>query len=326
MSSNKSTKVDKVKIEEPRRKRGRPSNSGKKQKDVQSVHSESDNEQELVLDLPTFDDDSSDKNMFTMRDDSDSDKKKNIAPLSESRNKYVNFGEMDSTDSRNIDIDELVAELRKKDKIITSLEEKIKNLQSSGGQGNVIQLTKTNKKVLMDMKLINIRNNKTIVVEKTNIACWWCTNNFENMPCFIPDRYFDGIYYVFGCFCSFSCASAYNVDLNDYRTGIRGGLIKKMYNTIFSNDNIELDVPIAPKREQMKKFIGPDGLSYDDFVNPAVICSKEFKMMIPPVIPLLSYLEVIPRDNNIFQSSDESKREEEVPKKVAKKPVKSKQK
>jgi hypothetical protein len=37
----------------------------------------------------------------------------------------------------------------------------------------------------MDINLVNYKNGKTIIIDKTNISCWWCTEKFNTLPCFI---------------------------------------------------------------------------------------------------------------------------------------------
>ena len=52
---------------------------------------------------------------------------------------------------------------------------------------------------------------------------------------FIPEKYINGKYHVFGNFCSFGCAFAYNDNsINDYRRQIRDSLLKKLYKDIFN--------------------------------------------------------------------------------------------
>lgn len=53
-------------------------------------------------------------------------------------------------------------------------------------------------------------------VKKTNVKCWYCDLNFDNIPVFIPKiiekTYLCDEYNIstYGCFCSFSCAAKFN--------------------------------------------------------------------------------------------------------------------
>lgn len=40
-------------------------------------------------------------------------------------------------------------------------------------------------------------------------ACFWCTCDFDNQPCFIPKNEFKNSYQVYGCFCSPECSVAH---------------------------------------------------------------------------------------------------------------------
>lgn len=240
---------------------------------------QNDDDDEIIIDLPVFESDANSESSseiddgFTMKDDSNNEAE-TLKSLSR-----------DSSDEEsNIDY---LNEIKKRDQIIKQLREKLDNMRLFGIHDNIITATKENKRTILDMKLITIgEDNKLVIAEKTNISCFWCTYTFDSLPCFLPDRYFKDSYYVFGCFCSFGCVVAYNQNLNDYRTQIRHSLLTKMYNTIFNNNTT---LPIAPQREMLEKFGGP--LSIDEFRDTTVICRKEFKMAIPPVIPLISHID-----------------------------------
>jgi len=146
---------------------------------------------------------------------------------------------------------------------------------------------------MMDLKLIDIngKTGKPMVVDKTDIACWWCAHNFNTLPCFIPDRYFESTFYVFGCFCTYSCAMAYNLNMDDPRKSGRISLLKTLYSQIFSSvDNI----PVAPNKEVLQKFGGPKTI--EEFRDTAMLCKKDLKLTLPPMIPLIPVLHEVPKD------------------------------
>lgn len=99
--------------------------------------------------------------------------------------------------------------------------------------------------------------------EKTNINCWWCCHNFDNIPIGLPIKLYNNFYYLKGCFCSFNCSLAY---LNDNK-------YKYKYDYIHSNlkslrakltDKILNDELLpAPPRECLSIFGGE--LSIDNF-------------------------------------------------------------
>jgi len=241
-------------------------------------------EDELILHLPLYDDDSSsEKNIFTMKDDSDQLHNK-IKTLTHSEE------ETDESENSRFSMKKLLGELKKKDIIIRKLKSELNRTDFN----EAISIIPTESKIKkVNLNLIDIKDNKSIVVDKTSIACWWCTYTFDNLPCFIPDRYYCDKFYVFGCFCTYSCALAYNLDMNDYRVNLRNSLIKEMYTKVTGlTDNI----PLAPKRELLKKYGGI--LSIDEFRSKLLLMKKEFKIKFPPSIPLLISVEEVDTDNN----------------------------
>lgn len=255
-------------------------------------------EEQLILYLPNFDDENTtDKNNFGSLSDSDDLTDNNTENtkfkyLTDKNNSDKNNSDEESIKSdvsnlKNNTIDKLINELHKKDAIIINLKSKLKD--KNFHNENNIAITKENKKKLLNIGLISINNNKLQICEKTDIACWWCTYNFDTSPLFLPDHYKNNIYYVFGNFCGFSCILAYNENLDDYRKSVRSVLIKQLYREIFQND-IMLIKPSGP-RELLKKFGGP--LDISQYRDPNNICIKTFKMSIPPMVPLISDFEEI---------------------------------
>jgi hypothetical protein len=245
-----------------------------------SNNTNNDTDEEIILDLPLkfinndISEKSSDMNKFTMKD---------------SDSKSMNTGSDNSLKEieNTISIKSLLETVEKQNGIISRLKDSLERVKSGGNYKNAITATKELVKTYNNIGLISFDNNKSVVVDTTNICCWWCTEKFETLPVFIPDRYTNNNYYVFGCFCSFSCAMSYNLELSDYRTSVRSVLIKKLYNIIIDKKND--DIPLAPKRELLKKFGGI--LSISEFRNSETLCKKEYKMAIPPIISLVPIIE-----------------------------------
>ena len=179
--------------------------------------------------------------------------------------------------------------LKEKENIINILSKKIKEL--SYNKSDISNKSDANIKTQKnDLKLINYKSHKIIIADKTDIACWWCTYQFKTVPCFIPEKMYNKTYYVFGCFCSYNCALAYILDMKDGRTHIRTSLLKNLHKTIFEKEHIEC----APPREILKKFGGI--ITIEDFRNSFSMCTKQYKMKIPGLIPLISSIEVLDTD------------------------------
>jgi hypothetical protein len=137
----------------------------------------------------------------------------------------------------------------------------------------------------VDLQLINL-NNGTINTNKTNICCWWCTHNFECLPTFMPEKFSDNKFYVSGCFCSFNCAGAYNLNINDSKVWERYSLLKQLYYMI-NKDKIvnitDIEINIAGPRELLEKFGGP--MTITEYRKNSKILGREYHKLIPPFLP-----------------------------------------
>ena len=307
------------------KKRGRPPKNQVQQKPVVKIVEKQQQEEQLVLFLESFDDDSDTNTTTNIITETDKPKKNtktfnktsirdnlnkalsenNFSSNSDSEhsddsdNNSAKFNHLTETNKNddsdsdcvnvNVNIDKLLDEIKKRDLIISTLKSKMKDKNNICE--NSIAMTKDNKKMLINLGLIQITKNKTICCEKTDLACWWCTYNFETIPLFLPDHDRNSVYFVFGNFCSFSCMLAYNQNLDDYRKSDRNSLIKQLYYKIFKKT---ITIKPAGPRELLKKFGGP--IDIQQFRDPNYVCSKELKLTIPPMIPLISELEEIEID------------------------------
>jgi hypothetical protein len=138
----------------------------------------------------------------------------------------------------------------------------------------------------MTLDFVHSQDGQTIIEEKTDIACWWCTYNFDTIPCFVPEKFYNNKYHVFGCFCSYNCAASYCLGMTDSFTWNRYGLLKKLYNTVYGNTE---SITIAPPREAFRKFGGT--LSYEDYRKNCVRGSKEYRFIMPPMTSIVPLIE-----------------------------------
>ena len=102
-------------------------------------------------------------------------------------------------------------------------------------------------------------NNSKLIPKKTHIACWWCTYQFDNLPTFLPEKIHNGDFYVQGCFCSFNCAAAYNLNQNDTKIWNRYSLLKQLYyliNKDIIKSIIDIEINIAGPKELLEKYGG----------------------------------------------------------------------
>jgi hypothetical protein len=205
--------------------------------------------------------------------------------------KYNSNGNESSDSSQDHD-----EEIKIRDKLIKKLKEELsayKSMISDYG----MSAAKDIKTYPVNLNLIDTMNGKTIIVEKTNIPCFWCTCEFNTLPCFIPERYDRGIFYVVGCFCSFNCAAAHNMDLRDYKVRDRYSLLKKLYSIIFG---VEDEIGIAADKEVLQKYGGK--LTIEEYRKNSKMCSKEYKLLMPPFIPIIAHIEERTKDKIIVHN------------------------
>lgn len=120
----------------------------------------------------------------------------------------------------------------------------------------------------------SIFNNVNTWVKKTNLNCWFCDLNFDNMPVFIPkiieNSGIDKNYNIstHGCFCSFCCATSY---INLYYPKICDNIkMKEMLRflyKIFKGRSIR-EIFASPSKYMMSQYGGDiEVSSYRSIVN-----------------------------------------------------------
>jgi hypothetical protein len=144
----------------------------------------------------------------------------------------------------------------------------------------------------VDLKLFD-KQGKKFIPKTTKICCWHDTEQFDGLPTFIPERYYNGEFYVWGCFCSFNCACAYNLAKNDGRVLERHNLLVRLFYEINKTRIASIkDVEINPagERELLQKFGGP--LTIQQFRDNAKILGRTYSVLIPSCHPIkITYSE-----------------------------------
>jgi hypothetical protein len=95
----------------------------------------------------------------------------------------------------------------------------------------------------------------TLGLEKKS-ACFWCTYDFDNAPCYIPKYEMDGIIYGYGSFCRPECAVAHLMEepIDDSTKFERYHLLNQIYGKVY---NCKKNIKPAPDPHYLlDKFYG----------------------------------------------------------------------
>ena len=213
---------------------------------------------------------------------------KNLKTRSELISSYVELNDEHEVFNTSINVDNnncvkcSTLELK-----VEKLEMEIKKLKSG-----IINNTTTFNKKLYESKVQFININTNEWAEKTDICCWWCCHQFDNVPLGIPEFINKDTYYLFGCFCSFNCMLAYNSDINDYKIWDRQSNIYQMKNKIDTDNKILIHN--APPRQTLRLFGGP--LSIMEYRQNFFMVNKEFRHFFPPMVSIVGMIEEENRD------------------------------
>ncbi|ARF11219.1 hypothetical protein Klosneuvirus_1_76 [Klosneuvirus KNV1] len=293
MDNNDITSTDNLNNKQFKRGRGRPRknqiiNYGDSGKNKQKVKIISSNDEEpIILQLPI-----SLKEFHTLKNNTifEKESKTNDETPEQANIFTINDIDNDSNsgsslyESDNLFVYELKKKIKDQEGTIKSLEKELNNYKDIlNDSNNGLNNRKVSK---MNINFINSNNGQQIIVEKTNIACWYCSYNFDTIPCFIPEKFYNDKYYVFGCFCTYNCAASYNLKMDDSAMWYRYSLLKKLYNTLYNNNN---EISLAPPREAFDKFGGP--LKYEDYLKNSIKCLKEFRFIMPPMTSIVPLVE-----------------------------------
>lgn len=163
---------------------------------------------------------------------------------------------------------------------------------------HIYKINNTDKEIYnISIKLEDYYNNTDIwSVEKySNMCCWWCCHKFDTLAIGLPEKYNNGVFKVIGYYCSFECALAYNLSLNDHKLWERTSLLYYLRNLIFKgmypNNDISTmnDIIAASPRFLLKMFGGY--LTIEEFREKSTLLKKQYRNIVPPIISIVSQLE-----------------------------------
>jgi hypothetical protein len=104
--------------------------------------------------------------------------------------------------------------------------------------------------------------------KETDLWCGWCCHPFKTIPVGLPESYCrkSKKFVVRDCFCSFNCAHAFNISLNDHKVWERYALLTRLKNIIFAGTELENKrIVCAPPRKILNVFGGDKTI--DEFIS-----------------------------------------------------------
>jgi hypothetical protein len=131
------------------------------------------------------------------------------------------------------------------------------------------------------------------VPESTDVACFWCTHEFNSSPCFLPVKEEMNTYHVYGNFCSPQCALSFLLKehLDSHVRWDRMALLHRMYRPA---GKINGRLYPAPPRESLTKFGGPYSIQqYRELMSENRI---RVDIHLPPMVSILGTLDTKPID------------------------------
>jgi hypothetical protein len=127
--------------------------------------------------------------------------------------------------------------------------------------------------------------------ETTDVACFWCCHSFDTQPCVIPIREEQGIWEVYGNFCSPECAIASLLDEKEgsHTQWERIALLHRLY-----SNGVGGRIYPAPSRAILKHFGGD--LSIESYRETIRARKVRVDIHIPPMISILATMDTKPID------------------------------
>jgi hypothetical protein len=127
--------------------------------------------------------------------------------------------------------------------------------------------------------------------DTTDVACYWDCHPFRGTPCAIPFVIDEGIWRVYGNFCSPECAAAhlFNERLDSNVQWERYALLNRLY-----APTSETGVRLAPSRNIIHLFGGP--LDVSDFRAVNRDQRMRIDVMTPPMISIIQVMDTKPID------------------------------
>lgn len=184
--------------------------------------------------------------------------------------------------------------------LIVHLPIKVKNEKSVDSM-ELLKLKKENKELKEKLSsLLASSLNRVKIIKNDNklsdIKCWWCDGYCGSLgenKIILPDKRINDAFYGNGFFCSFNCALAFNLEIQDEKVWERCSLLYQLKDKVL--DESEKIIP-APPKEILKEYGGE--LSRDEYNNLLYSIDYSFIKLLPPMISSTILIEQRNKGNN----------------------------
>ena len=144
-------------------------------------------------------------------------------------------------------------------------------------------------------------------LKKTDLCCFWCCHNFDNIPWGLPTKYENEKFTLTGIYCSPNCAMAHllNTEKNNNTLWEKIVLLNLLHHKIYGTD--ENIVP-APDKICLKAFGGP--FDINEYRYLTLENKKNYEITFPPcniVAPVLEETKKLTNQDNYFIPIDMNK-------------------
>ena len=129
------------------------------------------------------------------------------------------------------------------------------------------------------------------IPERTDVCCFWCSHPFEGRPCVLPQACADGVWKVYGNFCTPSCGLSYllNQTMDTHIRWERIALLNRLYSS-----SIGGGIYPAPSRETLTAFGGTFSISeYREIIEGRRV---RVDIHVPPMVSILASMDTKPID------------------------------
>lgn len=132
-----------------------------------------------------------------------------------------------------------------------------------------------------------------------NVNCWWCRHEFCTPCVTLPENILSKKINHFGYFCSYNCAQAYNINLNDENVAKRSSLLHYLYKKTYDESK---EIIKAPDWKILKQYGGT--ISIEEYRHNFILNTHDYQYIKPPMISRIYQIEKTSKEQKKVKSSE----------------------